>query len=80
MGIRSEGFNAEQSPWLEALLHSAAPTSSRTREMHSNSKMRIIKTDRKDTVTAECKGLPEDLLTTARCVVSDSLVHGKILS
>ncbi len=79
MGIRSEGFNAEQSPWLEALLHRAAPTS-RTREMDSNRKIRIIKTDRKDTVTAECKGLPEDLLTTAKCVALDPLVLGKILS
>lgn len=59
MGIRSEGFNAEQSLWLETLCHVAALTSSRTFEMKSSQIMWIIRVDHGNTVTAE-RGLPRN--------------------
>jgi len=79
MGIRSEGYNAEQSLWLEALPHGAAATSSKAREMHSNRKMRIIKDDRENTVTVESRCLPANLLTltTAESLLQ---VFGEILN
>lgn len=69
MGIRSEGYNAEQSLWLETFPHGAPPTSSKFCKMYSNRKMRIIKVDRENTITAESKGQPANLLTTAKLLL-----------
>ena len=60
MGIRSEGYTAEQLLWLEMLPHGAALTSSRVFETKSNKGMRIIRVERGITLTAKSKGLPRN--------------------